>query len=275
MLKRALSLLKAVPERLLSCLKAAPKIAYTQLKNIPKLILACARSIPGAMTLLFKLSAGAMVLGLLAISLANSLPGPMVSSIQVEKNLPKLEEAKKYDPNRAVVRLYRGDQFFCSGVVIGKNYVLTASHCLIDEYGRMNKQAVTVVNDDGSVRVASKPSGVNLRMDWGLLEGDFDEIPAAIVVEVGFQPPPAVIACGYPQGAQMRTCQILQPMMNDGFLIKCRVGGMLFPGMSGGPVFDQNGYVVGLNVLVYPAESGGGVAYTPTTGILANFHIAD
>jgi S1-C subfamily serine protease len=50
---------------------------------------------------------------------------------------------------------------------------------------------------------------------------------------------------------------------------------MLFPGMSGGPVFNGNGEVIGLNVLVYPAAEGGGVAYTPVTGILASFHITD
>ena len=240
-----------------------------------KRLLALLKAIPGLVFFALKASAMMLLCGILLVNLANSLPGRGVSSSQKEKDLPKLQPSASYKYDRSIVRLYRDGEFFCSGVVIGSNYVLTASHCLVDGDGVMEKKPVTVVNDDGSVRVVAKPSGVNLRMDWGLLLGDFKQIPGAMVWEVGFQPQPAVLACGYPQGAKAITCQVLIPMMNDRFLIKCGVGGMLFPGMSGGPVFDKEGHVVGLNVLVYPASARGGVAYSPTTGILADFGIAD
>jgi S1-C subfamily serine protease len=213
--------------------------------------------------------------GVLFTMLLRNLPRQGVSSIQVEKNLPKLLPAKKYDWNRSVVRLYNDEGFFCSGVVIGANYVLTAAHCLVDENGVMKRQRVIVENDDGTIRLTSKPVGVNLRMDWGLLESDFSDIPAAEVWESGFEPQAQVLACGYPQGSKTLNCQVLVPVMNDAFLVKCAVGGMLFPGMSGGPVFDKAGHVLGLNTAMYPAEEDGGTAYSPTIGILANFHIAD
>jgi hypothetical protein len=244
-------------KRLRSLLRAVPRLIYSCLKGTALLLLVCC---------LFMMNLS---------NFTNLLPGPGVSSIQIEKNIPRLQLSDTYDFKRSIVRLYVGEQFFCSGVVIGKNFLLTASHCLVDEDGRMKDEQITVVNDDNTVRTIAHPAGVNLRMDWGLVEGDFSKIPGAIIAEDDFSMKKVVVACGYPQGSRTLNCQALEPMMNDAFLIKCHGPGMLFPGMSGGPVFSLDGLVVGLNVLVYPAENGGGVAYTPTTAILANFHIAD
>lgn len=275
MLKRLLALLKATSGQLLSLTKAASGHLLNAAKQTLRKIAYVVRSLSHCFYFCLKATAVLLLCGILMMKLLEGLPGPRISSIQVDANLPPLAPAKVYDYKRSIVRLYRGDQFYCSGVVIGSNYVLTASHCLVDEDGSMNRGPVRVVNDDGSQVVMSRPVGVNLRMDWGLLHGNFSNIPAALVTEVGFDPPAIVTACGYPQGSKALNCSELSPWLNDGFLIKCRPGGMLFPGMSGGPVFDAEGHVIGLNVLVYPAQQLGGVAYSPTTGILANFHIAD
>jgi len=261
MIKRFCSLLKVSSKFIYSCLK----YAYSTLKFIARLTRKCLKVL--AITTIIMLSA--------ATTLMSLLPDSHVSSIQMSENLPNLVPSTKYDYKRSIVRLYVGDQFYCSGVVIGRNYVLTASHCLVDNDYRMRNEEITVVNDDGSVVVKAKSVGVNIRMDWGLIHGNFTNIPGAYVVEAGYTQETKVTACGYPQGAKILTCQELEPLMNDGFLIKCKVGPMLFPGMSGGPVFNAEGYVVGLNTLVYPQESRGGTAYSPVTGILANFKIAD
>ena len=241
---------------------------FSFFRAIPRFIFACLKGF-----------AALLLCGILAIILSNlilTLPGPSVSSLQVEKNLPKLQPSAEYKNQRSIIRLYDASgQFFCTGVVIGANYALTASHCLVDEEGVMRKEHVHVLNDDKSISVDAKPAGVNLRMDWGLLHGDFSKIPGSLVFEVGFEASPGVIACGYPHGANAITCQVLVPYMNDGFFIKCQPGGMLFPGMSGGPVFDKEGHLVGLNIAAYPAAQRGGVAYSPVTSILACFGIAD
>lgn len=206
------------------------------------------------------------------MTLSNLLPGPSVSSKQVAKNLPKLLPSQIYKAERSLVKLYRDGQFYCTGVVIGANYLLTAAHCLVDENGVMTKQPVLVVNDDGSVKSVGRAVGVSVRVDHALIMGDFSKIPGAKVISDHMNIPPVVVACGYPLGAPIVDCSILVPRINDAFLIKCS-GGPLMPGQSGGPVFDKDSNVVGLNVQVYGVDQGGGVGYTPTSGILGEFAI--
>jgi S1-C subfamily serine protease len=136
----------------------------------------------------------------------------------------------------------------------------------------MKDGVLTVVNDDGSVKVHAKAVGVYTRMDHGLITGNFKDIPGAKLSSDQLDIPKAVVACGYPLGSFALNCYLLIPRINDGFLIKCS-GGPLLPGQSGGPVFDKSGNVVGLNVQVYDAEQQGGVAYTPVVGILSIFKI--
>jgi S1-C subfamily serine protease len=244
MIKLVLSLFKAIPNTIYSCLKATT------------LILVCA---------------------LITVKLATfiaELPPVPVSSYQVEPNLPQLQLSPKYDYKRSVVRLFRDGEFFCSGVVIGGNYVLTAAHCLVNNDGVMIKHPVLVKNDDGTEVVMAAPAGVNTRMDHGLIIGDFRNIPGAITMTDHLRIPPAVIACGYPLGSSTMDCSILVPVINDAFLIKCS-GGPLIPGQSGGPVFDAQGRIVGLNVQVYSAYEGGGSAYATVVGILSEFHVGN
>ena len=204
------------------------------------------------------------------------LPHPPVPTVQISDKIPKLEVNENIDPLHSIVSLYRknGD-FFCSGVVIGKNYLLTAAHCL-NETGLIDKADVTVINSDGSIKVIGKPVAINMVMDWGLVQGDFSKIPSSIVNEASLTPPKMVLACGHPWGAKSLTCQPAVITNNDAFQIKTD-GGMVWPGMSGGPVFNPDtGLLIGINTAAYPlADYGGGAAFTPTIGILACFKIAD
>jgi V8-like Glu-specific endopeptidase len=207
-------------------------------------------------------------LAILAVSL---FPQDKVSSLQVAPNLPKIIPSEVYSSDRSIVKLYIDGQFTCSGVVISRNYVLTAAHCMVDEEYRMTKHAVTVMSDDGKVKSIAKAVGVNIRMDWGLIQGDFVGIPGAPVIYDHLELEERVVACGYPHGTKAVVCEALMPQVNDLFLIKSV--GILFSGMSGGPVFNHLGQVIGINVLVYPAEARGGAAFSPTVGILATFGI--
>lgn len=267
MLKRFWSLLKASCKLTRFPLKGTLRCSWYLLKAIPRLV---SLAFKGTIALLVF-----CILALVLFNLASELPGPGVRSIQVKKNLPRLTPSSTYDASRSVVKLYNpnGD-FFCSGVVIGGNYVLTAAHCLVDENGLMRDEDVTVVNIDGSVSVRARPVGVSLRMDHGLIQGDFSKIPGAKLVYAYLEVPPAVLACGYPLGTLIMSCTTLAPRLNDAFFIKCD-GGPLLPGQSGGPVFNKHLEVIGLNVRVYGAEEHGGVAYTPVVGILGEFKIGN
>ncbi len=259
-----------LPSWLQSCLKATGRFAV---------------ALPGRVYKVIKVSIVLMVATLMAGALfflgSMVFTKPiMVKSIQkAHSKLQPLIPADVYGVKNTVVRIYDSEgEFECSGVVVGKNYVLTAAHCLVDmDEGIpiLEKKMVTIENVDQSVRVAGMPVAVNTRLDWGLIEGNFSDIPAAHVLttDYGIGDSKFMHGCGYPQGSQTLRCELLMPVINDAFIIKC-ANGVLQPGMSGGPVFNDKGQVVGLNILVYPAYAqGGGSGYTPTMGIFSCFGI--
>ena len=218
-----------------------------------------------------------LICGYLALGIMNDLsqlPGPSMSSLQVDKGLPPLAPSPVYNAQRSIVRLSVDGQFFCSGVVIGGNYILTASHCIInEETGRLKHELITVEGDNGRVQTIGRPVGANLRMDWGLIHGNFTSIPASHVMSNDVPKDAALRACGFPQGNHAIYCVMLEQNGSDLFLLKTK--GLVWPGMSGGPVFDKNDDVVALNIRGYELSDKGGSGISPTIGILASFGIGD
>lgn len=163
-------------------------------------------------------------------------------------------------PYSAIVRINLNKRFICSGTVISKDYVLTAAHCLggkgkLTVSSRSGLHAVTIVG-------VSAPDG-------GLLKGDFrDETPATLNTKGLGNFIPAVMVCGYPMGQRQLLCTRAYPKGNDGFFIHAR--GLFLPGMSGSPVFNpETAAIVGIATGAYFMQQGGGVAISPTAGILA------
>lgn len=271
---------ETAPSFLLNAIKQSPKILIPALLFTLRLLVRFIVALPQAIYNLLKMLALALGCAYLTLDVMGGLsqiPGPPVSSIQVPKGLEPLKDSPVYDAQRSIVRLSVNGQFMCSGVVIGSNYILTASHCIVDEQtGLMRDEVVTIQGDNGRVEVMGRTAGVNLRMDWGLIHGNFSSIPASHVLSTDVSKDKVLRACGFPQGNHKIYCTILEPGLNDALLIKTR--GIVWPGMSGGPVFDETGTVVGLNIRVYElgdARDVGGSGISPTIGILANFGIGD
>lgn len=207
--------------------------------------------------------------------LLNKFQGPkMIDTIE---ELPGFKENQDYTQKEfsPLVRLETMDgQFFCSGSVISDDYVLTAAHC-IDEKGRLSSSGVKVVSlmnqKNESITVEAIPAAKNSRADYGVIKGDFKRftkvrlnyLPNAIL---NLQGP--ILACGFPWGAE----DICYPTgagaeMYYNFIF---TKGVLFPGMSGGPVIDMsNRTVFAVNSAMIP----GGVLFSPLIGLFETLNI--
>lgn len=213
-------------------------------------------------------------------------PEPFYEMIQLVKERPPFvisesdynPEGKKYAP---AVRLHgeitdnNPDGFVCSGTVISNDYVVTAAHCLVDEDGKMLKtiNLKSLRGADGSeVTVVGTPIGINQRADYALIHGDFKEFAktpidnrAEAIYTINAR---AVLTCGFPWGDHP-TCL---PLLSG--ISPCRgqmcAAGVLYPGMSGGPVIDSStGVMVGVNTAV----GDGYIVLSPLVGLFTTLGI--
>lgn len=165
--------------------------------------------------------------------------------------------ADKYPP---VVRLHDSTtgKFFCSGTVIGKNYIVTAGHCLADRSRHKATIEIRTI-DNKSVGVLGIAAFYEGRSDQGLILGEFSDFN-----EMQFEERPMLelmqytqqddfmVACGFPYGGEL----FCSPLMHRHQLFFAIGGdGFLYPGMSGGPVFNpKNQVVIGVNTAAFDNE---------------------
>ena len=194
-------------------------------------------------------------------------------------NLPLVGSVKPYATAdiQPLVHLADADgQAFCSGTVFDAQYIVTAAHCLRDANGHRRKGEIRILDENGKdVGVSATAGGINNRIDYGIVFGDFRKfILAKIDVwnPVFFEPGPFV-ACGFPYGSTATSCTPYAPQNTTGF---ASIGwGTLTPGMSGGPVISvRTNAVVAVNsAMSYEPTQYGGMIVTPITGLLAAFGI--
>lgn len=154
-----------------------------------------------------------------------------------------------------IVRLVKDGKTFCSGVVIRRDLVLTALHCVSSP---VMFSAPVLDADAIEIRgVDNKPLNafghvVNAReqLDQAIIQGNFESFqPMKVTMTVSdlltYQKKGEhFMACGYPLGGGL-FCQNVFFDSNKEFM--WAMHGVILPGMSGGPVVAQDGSVVATN----------------------------
>lgn len=168
-------------------------------------------------------------------------------------------QTKDAKPNinpMAIVRLHDplSGRFFCSGTVINDTQILTAAHCVVDQYQLRPVVEVRVVSPTPT-RIKATVESFSIQNDIAILTGNFKKLPKikieknnASLMEIWANPKRHVVACGYPYGAALTCVPITQ---RDMYWFLWRGQGRLYPGMSGGPVIDmETSKVIGSNTAV-------------------------
>jgi hypothetical protein len=202
----------------------------------------------------------------LLISFFRGLP-VTVGIVAVGVSIGTLVQRHLFKPspfNRdAIVRLHDMEtgNFFCSGTMISDKLIVTAAHCLIREEASplpflppmtVVVKQVEVVLQSG-LRLTAETTGISPMLDQALLRGDFVglahahlETDTATVVNTLTKK--NVISCGFPMGGALYCLPLKQGKQYEFFFA---FEGFLYPGMSGGPVYDvETGSVVATNFLV-------------------------
>jgi V8-like Glu-specific endopeptidase len=154
-----------------------------------------------------------------------------------------------------IVRLMSNGETFCSGVVIRKDIILTAAHCVAETSPLGNKHVNTGSieirgEDNKPVNTFGRVVSLRPKTDQAIITGSFILFePRNTVYSVEElvklqQKGNKFVACGYPLGGDL-FCQSVFFDNNNGFM--WAVKGVLLPGMSGGPVFSDAGLVIAIN----------------------------
>lgn len=212
---------------------------------------------------------GLVQVGMLIEKFNNDEPvGPRIQTAPFYHRFEPQEKVEGYSP---VIRLQNGNDFFCSGVVISNHHALTAAHCALGKLKFLRKTPIDIYTETGKTFGQARVVAINNLTDIAIIEGDFDQYQHSKVrtETYGFMVGGNYKACGYPHGQKKLICHDIQYTTN--MLFQAKANGMLFPGMSGGPVYDNiTNEVVGVNSAVL---MDGGVLLSPTTAIAAGFGV--
>lgn len=230
-----------------------------------------------------------MVIFLLGVSLASLVCGSIlaykalrplgpINNLQIQNSpaehvMPAPKAATNGALKRdAIVRLHQNGHFFCSGIVIAANYVLTAAHCVADASG-----TIEILTLQGESVTTSEHWSADERSDLAVIECDcsafnameVDSTAATVLSNIPTKTVSSpILACGYPHGGGI-FCSELTDLSPQYFSLHAH--GYLYPGMSGGPVINmRTNRVFAVNTAV--AEQG--VLVSPLIELWTDLHIA-
>lgn len=202
---------------------------------------------------LIKGSIYSMLVIIFALIAATFIRSPLMVQVNHHEITRSYKQDLPLNPLYGPIIKYVITDSLCSGVVIDANYALTASHCVVDGFGKMLDAKASIIGSLDENIGTAQPIAVDRNRDVALLKGNFNnfqysdvDFSGETITNIQSQ---RIVSCGFPAGGVLFCSQ--QHLVGNNYFRLYGFGGLMEKGMSGGPVIDMNtNKVIGVNSAV-------------------------